>query len=134
MIVPALRGMGGGNLFYRCGKSQDGAREDFAVGRKSKTPPSRKECGKVGALSFLFSASVCLASDRLRPVRCGLAVQLGQLVQGLQAFVHIEQREGVEGEVEPETEAEEDQAIQGVENHRDQEGPLLAFASKFPEE
>src|SRR5579872_6187334 len=105
--------------------------EDFAVGAKSKSPPSRKKRGRRGSVSlFLFRASVCLASGRLRPVRCGLAVQLGQLIQSLQAFVHIEQGEGVEGEVEPQTEAEEDQAVQRVEDHRDEEGPLLAFARR----
>lgn len=104
------------------------------MGCSQNPPPSRTKRGKGGAPLFFFYRFSTLASDRLRAVRRGLAVQLGQLVQGLQSFVQIEQCEGVEGEIEPETEAEEDQAVERVEDHRDQERPLLAFAGKFPEE
>jgi hypothetical protein len=39
----------------------------------------------------------------------------------------------VKAEVEPESQAQEDQAVQSVEDHAREEGPLLAFASKLPE-
>src|SRR5215469_1110794 len=104
-------------------KSQPGCRE------KSGHPSNE---GRGGA--GVESRQAFLADDRLPSEAGGLAVELVERVDRLQPRVQVAYREGVESEVEPQSEAEKDEAIKTMEDHADQKGPGLAFAGEFPED
>src|SRR5215469_13974431 len=104
-------------------KGQPGCRE--------QSPHPSNE-GRGGAR--VESGEAFLAEDRLPSGAGGLAVALVERVDRLQSLVQVADREGVESEIEPQSEAEKDQAVKTIEDHADQKGPGLAFAGEFPED